>query len=70
MLLDLAFQVCVLLAEVQVDVLWEFPPVPSLSASLHLDVKSQVVQIFQSPFPRQNSTSFFFLMTNDIDGAR
>ena len=54
---DLDFQVRVLLAEVQVEILWEFPPVPSLSASLHLDVKSQVVQILQSPFPRQNSIS-------------
>ena len=39
------------------EVLWEFPSVPSLSTSLHLDVKSQVVQILQSPFPRQNATS-------------
>ena len=39
------------------SVLWKFPSVPSLSSSLHLDVKSQVVQILQSPFPRQNSIS-------------
>ena len=56
-LLVLAFRARALLAEVQVVVLWEFPPVPSLSALLHLDVKPQVVQIFQSPFPRQNSIS-------------
>ena len=35
----------------------EFLPESSLSASLHLDVKSQVVQIFKNPFPHQNSIS-------------
>ena len=56
-LLVLAFRVCNCLAEVQVEVLWEFLPVPSPLASLHLDLKPQVVQIFQSPFPHQNSIS-------------
>ena len=42
-------------------------PVPSLSASLHLDVKSPVVQVFQSPFPRQNSTSSLELRPFHVD---
>ena len=56
-LLVLAFRARDCLAELQVGVLWESPPVPSLSASLHLDVNPLVVQIFQSPFLRQNSIS-------------
>ena len=39
------------------EVLWEYPPVPSLPVSLHLDVKSQVVQTLRSSFPHQNSIS-------------
>ena len=35
----------------------ESPPVSLLSTSLHLDVKPQVVQILQSPFPHPNSIS-------------
>ena len=53
----LAFRARDHLAEVQVEVLWEYPPVPSLLASLHLDVKPLAVQIFQSPFPNQNFIS-------------
>ena len=35
----------------------ESPPVSLLSTSFHLDVKPQVVQILQSPFPHPNSIS-------------
>ena len=51
-LLVLAFRARELLAEVQVEVLLECPPVPLLSTSLHLDVEPRVVQIFQNPFPQ------------------
>ena len=56
-LLVLAFRARDCLAKAQVEVLWESPPVPSPLASLHLDVKPQAVQIFQSPCPHQNSIS-------------
>ena len=62
-LLDLAFQVRALLAEVQVEELWEFPPVPSLSAFPRLDVVPELVRVFQNPFPRQNSISSLELTT-------
>ena len=55
--LCLAFRVHHCLTEVQVEVPLESPPVPSLLASLHLDDKLQVVRVFQSPVPYQNSIS-------------
>ena len=49
------------------EVLWEFPSVPSLSAFLRLDVIPEAVQVFQSPFPRQNSTSSLELRSFHVD---
>ena len=44
-----------------------FTSEPLLSASLHLNVKSQVVLIFQGPFPRQNSISSLELQSFHVD---
>ena len=52
---NIEFQVRVLLAEVQVEVLWEFPSVPLLSAFPHLDAVSRV----GPSIPESISTSKF-----------
>ena len=66
-LFDLAFHARVLLAEVQVDVPWEFPSGPLLSAFPRLDVVPELVQVFQNPFPRQNSISSLELRSFHVD---
>ena len=64
---ELASRIRVLLAEVQVEVLWEFPSRLLLSAFPRLDVVPELVRVFQCPFPRQNSTSCLELQSFHVD---
>ena len=64
---ELASRVRVLQAEVQVEVLWDFPSGPLLSAFLRLDLVPESVRVFQNPFPRQNSTSSLELQSFHVD---
>ena len=66
---ELVSRVRALPAEVQVDVLWELPSVPLLSAFPRLDVVPESVRVFRNPFLRQNSTSSLELRSFHVDST-